>query len=71
MQLVSHPKVNLSEPLSLQVVCNQGNHSSTVVHMTRKGTMPLCYAAVRMRKRGHPVVWFSPGEIQVLVASMC
>jgi len=27
MQLVSNPKVNLSEPLSLQFVCNQGNHS--------------------------------------------
>jgi len=27
MQLVSNPKVNHPEPLSLQVGCNQGNHS--------------------------------------------
>jgi len=26
MQLVSNPKVNLSESLSFQLVCNQGNH---------------------------------------------
>jgi len=46
MQLVSNPKVNHQELLSLQFVCNQGNHSlwlknrsqigmSTAVLMTR------------------------------------
>ena len=45
VQLVSNPKINHPELLSLQVVCNQGNHSlqlnrsqigmSTAVHMTR------------------------------------
>lgn len=35
MQLVSNPKVNLPELLSLLVVCNQGNHSLYVVkHVT-------------------------------------
>jgi len=26
MQIVSNPKINLSESLSVQFVCNQGNH---------------------------------------------
>jgi len=30
MQLVSNNKVNSSKPLSLQLVCNQGNHPSFI-----------------------------------------
>jgi len=53
MQLVTNPKVNHPEPGSLQVVCNQGNHSmlkqvtDMYVYCSShdedlcKGTMPL------------------------------
>jgi len=34
MQLVSDPKVNHQEPLSLQVVCNQDNHSLWLKQVT-------------------------------------
>jgi len=34
MQLVSNPKVNHQEPLSLQFVCNQGNHSLWLKQVT-------------------------------------
>ena len=50
MQLVSNPKVNQPEPLSLQVVCNQGKHSLWLKQVTDmyeyysshdKGTVPF------------------------------
>jgi len=34
MKLVSNPKVNLPEPLSLKVVCKQGNHSLWLKQVT-------------------------------------
>ena len=54
MQLVSNPKVNHPEPLSLQVVCNQGNHSLWFKQVRYvwvldlcKGTIPLlCIALI-------------------------
>ena len=57
MQLVSNPKVNHPEPQSLQVVCNQGNHSllsqicmSAAVYMTRifarEQCLLLCIALI-------------------------
>jgi len=36
MQLVSSPKANHPEPLSLQVVCKQGNHSLWLKQVTGK-----------------------------------
>ena len=65
MQLVSNPKVNHPEPLSLQVVCNQGNHSLWLKQVTDmheyyssqdkdlcEGTMPfVVYSTYLMPKQ--------------------
>ena len=81
MQLISNPKVNYQEPLSLQFVCNQGNHSLWLKQVTDRyeygsshdkdlweGTMPFVVYSTYLMPKQTPQPLY---KLQLLLYSMC